>query len=79
MPQVTIKQWKTGLRKVSLATLLQEEAGLSLTSAKQCVDRLLEGQSISVSVTTVEQARQLARQIDDLGAVCEVNNDDVPE
>jgi len=75
MPKVTVRRWNPGLKKVSLAKLLQEEAGLSLTSAKQCVDRLLEGQSITVE-TTAEQARQLARKIDDLGAICEVNNDE---
>ena len=52
-------------------------SSLSLTSAKQSVDHLLEGQAFTVNLTTVEQARQLAKQINDLGAVCEISNDGV--
>lgn len=76
MPKVTLKRWNPGLKKVSLTKLLQEKADLSLTSAKQCVDRLLAGESVSVNVPTAEEAAQLAEEITKLGAVCEIDSRD---
>jgi ribosomal protein L7/L12 len=76
MPKITLKSWNPGLKKVSLTKLLQEQAGLSLTSAKQYVDRLLADEAVSVNVPTTEEAAQLAEEITKLGAVCEIDSRD---
>lgn len=75
MPQIILKQWLPGLKKVSLTKLLQEKANLSLTLAKQYVDRLLRGETVNVTVPTVEEAIRLAEEITNLGAICEVADD----
>jgi ribosomal protein L7/L12 len=72
MPKVVIKRWKPGLQKVSLTKLLQDRAGFSLASAKECVDRVLDGETVSIAQANLEEAITLAREITKLGAVCEV-------
>jgi ribosomal protein L7/L12 len=76
MAQILLKSWKPGLLKISLVKLLQKEAGLSLTSAKQVVDRLLKGESVTVNIASTDRAKLLAAEIAALGAVCEVIPDE---
>lgn len=76
MPKVKFKGWVQGLRKVSLTKLLQERADLSLTSAKYSVDRILDGETITIEMQTIEEANQLSKEASMLGAVCEIISDD---
>ena len=76
MVEVILKGWRPGLRKVSLAKLLQARGGLSLTSAKQCVDRLLKGEIVTVALDSTKEAAQLAEEVTNLGVKCEVRNND---
>lgn len=70
-----LKEWVGGLKKVSATKLLQDKAGLSLVSAKSCVDRLLDGETVSVSLPTIEQAKSIAADLNKLGVRCEVSDD----
>ena len=72
MTQLILKEWSPGLKKVSAAKLLQERAGLSLSSAKGCVDRLLKNEIVSVAMTNSKEATELARELSSLGVICEV-------
>lgn len=74
MTQLVLKEWRLGLKKVSAVKLLQEQAGLSLTSAKRCIDRLLKNETVSVAVANTKEARKLARELTSLGVVCEVRS-----
>lgn len=76
MPKITLRRWRPGLQKISLTTILQRQAGLSLTSAKEYVDRFLAGEEVAVSVTTPEEAARIAEAIMELGVDCEVDNGD---
>ena len=72
MMHLVLKGWRPGLKKVSAVKLLQEQAGLSLISAKACVDRLLKNETVSVDMADAEDASELARELTNLGVICEV-------
>jgi len=71
-PKIILKRWKPGLQKISFTTTLRVKAGLSLTSAKECVDRLLGGEEVVVALTTVGRPASLAEAIAELGAHCQI-------
>jgi len=74
MTQIVLKEWRPGLKKVSTAKLLQDRAGLSLTSAKECVDRLLKNETVNVAMVNTKEATELARELTSLGVICEVRS-----
>ncbi len=78
MPKVTLKRWKPGLEKITLTKMLQEKAGLSLTSAKECVDRFLAGEEVTLHLPTSQEAAFLGEAIIALGVDCEVDATDQP-
>ena len=73
MPKIILQRWRPGLPKISLTKLLQERAGLSLTSAKDHVDRFLVGEEVAVSVPTADEAQSLAAAVRQLGVDCEID------
>lgn len=75
MPKLVLQEWRPGLKKVSAVNLLQDRAGLSLTSAKQCVDRLLKNEIVSIDMLSSKEATELAKELTDIGIVCEVRID----
>lgn len=75
MAKITIKPWEPGdpgFKKVSLARLLKDKGGVSLTSAKKSIDGLLDGRSVTLETDTTDGALRLAEEITALGAVCDV-------
>ena len=72
MPTIQITGWREGLRKISLTHVLQQEAGLSMAAAKACTDRVLEGETVSVTLPDVQAARHVATRLTELGAVVQV-------
>jgi hypothetical protein len=75
MPKVILTGWKPGLRKVSLTELLQRHVNPSLVQAMGYVDRLLNGESITVDFSYGHDAADFAREATALGAICEVHAD----
>ena len=75
MAKLILKGWEEGLKKVSLAILLKERTSLTLAPAKDCVDRLLDGETVCIEVVSIDEARQLAKEISSLGAICEVHEE----
>jgi ribosomal protein L7/L12 len=73
MPKLTLKRWRPGLEKITLTKMIQEKAGVSLTSAKDCVDRLLAGEEVSLDLPTSKEAAKLGEAIRALGVDCEVD------
>jgi hypothetical protein len=73
MPKLTLKRWRPGLEKITLTKMIQEKAGVSLTSAKDCVDRLLAGEEVSLDLPTSKEAASLGEAIRALGVDCEVD------
>lgn len=56
------------MKKVSLATLLRQEAALSLSKAKDRVDRLLTGREVVLEIPTLEKAQEILKMARELGA-----------
>jgi len=75
MYKVIFTSWQPGLQKISLAQLLYEKADFRGPTAKECVDRLLEGEGFTVELSTVQDANDLASSATELGAVCHVEPD----
>ena len=74
MSGVTLKRWKSGLEKITLTKVLQEKAGLSLTSAKECVDRFLAGEEPTLHLPTSQETAYLSEAIIALGVDCEIDS-----
>ena len=73
MPKVTLKRWRPGLEKITLTKMLQENAHLSLTSAKECVDRLLASEDVTLDLPTSYEAARLGEALKALGVDYEVD------
>lgn len=72
MAHVQFHSWQPPLDKIALNRLLRERAGLSLGEAKRVVDQVVEGQPVTVRVTSPEVARVLVADAMAMGAHCEV-------
>jgi ribosomal protein L7/L12 len=64
---LVIEGWNIGFNKVVFTKLLQQELGLSLSSAKEMTDQVLEGKRISVSVLDQDMGR-ITEAVHRLGA-----------
>jgi ribosomal protein L7/L12 len=74
MSTVVVQGWKPGFRKVSHTKLLQSSLGMSLSQAKAVTDRVLVGEKVILTPSSSAAARELARELEELGAVAEVLN-----
>ncbi|MHA6885937.1 hypothetical protein [Ralstonia pseudosolanacearum] len=71
MTMIRVTGWKTGFNKVQFGSLLRELCGFSLSEGKRCVDTVLQGEPIAVTITQERTAHFLERA-SLLGAVCEL-------
>jgi hypothetical protein len=74
MTKITLKGWKPGLRKISLTRLLQEYAELSLIDARGIVDRLLEGEHVTIIISSRIAAEAFIQRAVEIGAMAELEN-----
>lgn len=63
------------MKKVSMTKIFQYEAGLTLSLAKQTTDNILENKIVVIEMTNLEDAKNLAKKVTDLGAVCSIVED----
>lgn len=76
MVKIIIKRaGPAGVMKIPLTTLFRYEAGLTLPSAKQATDDILDGKIVTIEMKTLEDATSLAKKATDLGVVCSVVED----
>jgi hypothetical protein len=71
-PTVRITGWRKGLNKVSMTKAIQRSSALDLAGSKSCTDRVLEGKTVDVRVGDALVARELAQELQALGAVADV-------
>jgi hypothetical protein len=71
---VAITGWSAGLQKVSLTTLIQGHAGMSLSAAKRCTDDVLEGRLVLLALPSPERAAALCAALMNIGARAEVRD-----
>ena len=67
MATIILTGWREGLQKIGLAKLQQELLGLPLKAAKENVDELLDGRSVSLEVAD-HLAADLLKRATELGA-----------
>lgn len=63
------------MQKVSMTKLFRYEAGLTLPSAKQATDDILDGKIVTIETETFKDATSLAEKATNLGVVCSVVED----
>lgn len=71
MPSVIITGWRSGLHKIRMTKLIREYTDLGLKVSKNCTDRVLDGETVTVAVETDDHATQLAVRLQQIGAVTE--------
>ena len=69
--KVILAHWKPGMKKVAVTMRIREEIG-SLPDAKECTDRLLEGEEIVLFADSKINAEKLAEELSALGVYCRV-------
>ncbi len=74
MPKLNIIGWRKGLLKISMTHVLREHLPLGLREAKDCVDNVLDGQVVSFSLDDLAQAEALAKSLEAVGAVVEIES-----
>ncbi len=72
MSEIHIVGWRPGLEKIGMTRLLREQAGLRLKEAKDCTDRVLEGETIVLPMSDASQAEKLANELNHIGAIVEL-------
>lgn len=70
MTAVMIEGWRAGLNKVRLNQLLRQYGPYGLSSAKEEVDRILEGDCPTFSCADEAAAAAFCREANAIGAVC---------
>ena len=71
MVKVQLIGWERGLQKKALDKLIKVRAGLSLSVAKNCVDRLMDAETVVLEFADLEQANAFLKEARALGAVGE--------
>ena len=74
-PTVRITGWRKGLHKLSTTKAIHRSAALGLADAKSCTDRVLNGETVDVSVRDANAAREPAQELQALGANADVVDD----
>jgi len=64
-----LKEWQPGFNKVGLTKLVEAAVQLSLSEAKTCTDRLLEGAKVEVDLCDAQTAEAFAVEAAKLGAI----------
>ena len=70
MTKVTIRGWHEGLNKVQLNHLLRKYSSMGLREAKHAVDRLLDGESLTIDSPDRDSALEFYVSARALGAEC---------
>jgi ribosomal protein L7/L12 len=66
--KLLVEGWKIGFHKVAFTKFLQQEMALSLASAKDMTDQILDGKQITLAVSESELNR-VSDAMGDLGAM----------
>ncbi|MGI8566868.1 MAG: ribosomal protein L7/L12 [Pyrinomonadaceae bacterium] len=72
MLKLNIIGWRKGLLKISMTHVLREHLPLGMREAKDCVDNILDGQVVSFSLNDFAKAEALAKALEDVGAIVEI-------
>lgn len=68
---IIMKDWVEGLEKVSLTKLQREVLYLSLVESKRNVDKLLDGEEITIEISDNLHAEQFVLRARKIGVICD--------
>ena len=68
---VRITGWRKGLRKIAMTQAIRRPTGMGLAAAKGLTDRVLDGAVVEIDTPSRESARDLAKELESLGAIAE--------
>ena len=72
MAKVLITGWQVGLHKISMTKLIQQYTPLGLSDAKAATDRVLDGETVTLTVTGSEEAERLVQSLKEIGVDAQV-------
>jgi ribosomal protein L7/L12 len=75
LPELKLTGWREGLKKISLTETLKQNTTLSVKEAKDCVDRLLDGEVVIVDLLPTVNLQELVERVTDIGADCKIEDD----
>jgi len=70
MTSITMTGWRRGLQTVSLTQLVRQYSTGSLIRAKAEVERLLDGESVTLKFASDEKKAEFKEKAEALGAIC---------
>ncbi len=65
-----IDSWREGFQKIAMTNLIRQYSGLSLSEAKEYVDRILDGNVVEVQLLPGADANDFVNSANKLGANC---------
>jgi hypothetical protein len=72
MATIVFKGWKVGMRGIPFIHLLREKTDVSLKSAKEIKERIVDNETIEFTVWNDELAREIVAEARKLGVVCKI-------
>jgi hypothetical protein len=69
--QIRFTGWKPGLRTITFAKLLRDKVPMPLGEAKRFVERILEGEQVTLTARSEADARGIVTLAREAGATCE--------
>jgi ribosomal protein L7/L12 len=70
MSFVQFEGWETGLDKIALNKLIRHYSELGLADAKDAVDRIVNGEKVTVPISSPSAAEELITAARGIGARC---------
>ncbi len=74
MASVIITGWRIGLQKIGMTKLIREYTDFGLKASKDCTDRVLDGETVTIAVESVDHAMQLAARLQHIGATTKMHS-----
>lgn len=72
MPKVKITGWQHGFNKIAAVGHIQNATLAGLKNSKDYVDRVSNGESVTIEIADSEKARELTANLRGIGAEVEV-------
>ena len=72
MATIVFKGWKVGMRGIPFIHLLIEKTNLSLKPAKKIKERIMDDETIELTVLNDAIANEIVIEARKLGVVCEI-------
>ena len=72
MATIILKGWKVGMRGIPFIFLLKEKLGLSLKKSKDIKERVVNGETVKLTITDLATGQAFIENANDIGVICEL-------